>query len=292
MANELELVSDNAAADGWVDSSPGAISTGYQSQNTAIQALFNGFDNSAISLNGLNADLAISGIIDDSGLPFVIKTAFSLVLPTTGDNHFLKVTAGASAIERNIVFTTSRGTFDASKNAFYSGTGERVLNWIFNVPSGELLKISGSKATADLKLGSAIQTNTGAAQYLAVVATWYKYANWTGVSDKLTEFSGNTYTAKESGKKRIFASINFNITTTTAVVYGVAIYVNGALYLANRRQHTSSAIYPDYIESVSCEIDLAIGDTVEIYVLGQNGGAGTNPVTGKFFSVNQNKDLF
>lgn len=150
MSDELQLVTTNAASDGWVDGVPGAVSTGYQAQNTVLQALFNGLDKSSVRISGANLIVDPSGVIDDSGLPFVVQSAITLALPTTGAaNWFLKVVAGSTAIERSIEFTDDRGTYDASKNGFYNTGGERVLNWCYNRFSEQLVRLPDS-----LMLGS------------------------------------------------------------------------------------------------------------------------------------------
>lgn len=150
MADELQLVTTNAASDGWVDGIPSAVSTGYQAQNTVLQALFNGLDKSSVRIDGAFLKIDPSGVIDDSGLPFVVQSAITLTLPTTGAaNWFLKVVAGSTALERSIEFTDDRGTYDAAKNGFYNTGGERVLNWCYNRFSEQLVRLPDS-----LMLGS------------------------------------------------------------------------------------------------------------------------------------------
>jgi hypothetical protein len=145
MSNELQLVTTNSAADGWVDGTPGAVSTGYQAQNTVLQALFNGLDKSSVRISGANLIVDPSGVIDDSGLPFVVQSAITLALPTTGAaNWYLKVVAGSTALERSIEFTDNRGTYDAAKNGFYNTGGERVLNWCYNRFSAQLVRLPDS----------------------------------------------------------------------------------------------------------------------------------------------------
>lgn len=145
MADELQLVSLNAVGDSWVDGVPGAVSTGYQAQNTALQALFNGLDNSSVRISGGNVIIDPSGIIDDSGLPFVVSSAITLALPTTGAAAwYLKVVAGSTPVERSIEWTDARGTYEPAKNGFYSSGGERVLNWVYDWYSGDLVRITAS----------------------------------------------------------------------------------------------------------------------------------------------------
>ena len=145
MADELQLVSINAASDSWVDTTPGAISTGYQAQNVAMAALFNGIDKSSVRISGANCVIDPSGLIDDSGLPFVVSDTITIALPTSGaSDWFLAVVAGSTSIERSIEFQDSRGTYVAAKNGFYNGDGERVLNWRYNVDTKTLIRLADS----------------------------------------------------------------------------------------------------------------------------------------------------
>ena len=144
MSDELELVSENAAGDSWVDNVPSAVSTGFQNQNTATAAIFNGLDKSSCAVVGSNLIIYPSSIIDVNGLPFVVKSQITLALPTTGFNHYLKVVAGSTAILKEIEFTTDRGTYDTAKNGWYNGSGERVLNWVYNIVNNVLIRIPGT----------------------------------------------------------------------------------------------------------------------------------------------------
>lgn len=143
MSDEIAILTENEAGDGWVDSSPGEIDTGYQAQNLGFTALFNGLDNSAASVSGSNLILSPSGIIDINGMPFIIKSQITLTLPTSGVGPwFVKLIAGTTSLEKSAEFTNSRGTYDASKNGWYSASGERVLNWVYNRYSGRLTRLT------------------------------------------------------------------------------------------------------------------------------------------------------
>jgi hypothetical protein len=185
MADELQLVTTNAASDGWVDGVPGAVSTGYQAQNTVLQALFNGLDKSSVRISGANLIIDPSGVIDDSGLPFVVQSAITLALPTTGAaNWFLKVVAGSTALERSIEFTDDRGTYDASKNGFYNTGGERVLNWCYNRFSAKLVRLPDS-----VMLGS----NAGDGQVKLPYFSDFIYQGWLSKIKKANTDPINVY---------------------------------------------------------------------------------------------------
>jgi len=232
MANELELVAVNAANDGWVDNTPGAVSTGYQNQNIALQAAWNGFDGSTPYISGSNLIIPVGGIIDDSGLPFVIKTQITIALPTSGYNHFLRVIPGTGALQRSIEFTTSRGTYDSTKMAFYDTSGRRILDWIYNYAADEIYKVRRDKPTADIRIGSFLQINSGSGQGLTT-GVWTKYANFAAAATDIKgEWNGSTdrWTAKEAGIYHIHACMDFKRVNGSDEFLGVAIYANGAVY--------------------------------------------------------------
>jgi len=128
MSNELELVTENAAADSWVDATPGAITTGYQAQNTTISAAYIGMDNSSVSVSGSDVVVAVSGPIDDSGLLFSVGSAVTLTPPSSG-TYYIRVIAGTAWNQRSLELTTDVPSWDAVKNGLYS-SGKRVLNWV------------------------------------------------------------------------------------------------------------------------------------------------------------------
>lgn len=132
MADEIQILTTSADGSTWVDVVPNAVSTGYQAQNTNIDAIRNGEDRSSITYDSGSAEIVLSpsGVIDVNGLPFVIKTETRLPISTDGD-YYIKIIAGTGSTLRSAELSSSRGTWDASKNAFYD-SGLRVLNWLIN----------------------------------------------------------------------------------------------------------------------------------------------------------------
>lgn len=127
MANELEALTQNAAGDSWVDGIPGAVSTGYQSQNTNIQAAYNGIDSSSISVAGTTATLQPSGPIDDSGILFSVTVAVAFDVTTPG-TYYVEVIPGGSWNQRSLQLTQTPPAWHDSKNGYYLA-GNRVLSW-------------------------------------------------------------------------------------------------------------------------------------------------------------------
>jgi len=127
MANEAEFLTINQAGNSWVDASPGAESTGYQPQNTNIEARTLGQDDTHIEVSGTNLILDPSGVIDDNGIPIVIKSQITLST-ITDTTHYIAVVAGSSTTQRSLSIVTTAGLWDVSKNGYYE-SGVRILNW-------------------------------------------------------------------------------------------------------------------------------------------------------------------
>ena len=127
MANELEFLTINEAGTSWVDLSPSAESTGYQAQNTNIEARTNGQDDTTLTISGTTVVLDPSGVIDDNGVPITIKSQVVLSIPSDG-TYYIKVVAGTASTQRSLQLVTTAGLWDISKNAYYE-VGERILNW-------------------------------------------------------------------------------------------------------------------------------------------------------------------
>src|SRR6056297_774450 len=128
MADELQILTENSGGTSWVDSVPSAVSTGYAHQNTNINANRIGIDASEVSYDSGTGKIIVhpSGPIDDGGVPIKVVTEVQLT-PTSG-TYYLKVTAGSTALERNIELTASLGTWDRTLHGYYN-SGDRVLNW-------------------------------------------------------------------------------------------------------------------------------------------------------------------
>lgn len=137
MADELSIITTNAAANGWVDSVPGAVSSGYQAQNTVISSMLLGIDKSEVTMSGANVIIAPSGPVDVNGQPFMVTTRTTLALQGSGP-HYIRINTGSTWNRRSLQSTEDAPTYDATKRGLYRG-GTRYLNWIIH--GGRLLKI-------------------------------------------------------------------------------------------------------------------------------------------------------
>ena len=121
MSNEAEIINNP-------DSTPGAVSTGYQAQNTNLVSQRAGLDLSYVSGSGGTAVVAISGPVDVNGVLYNIKTQTILTPPSAGRYYISLQGAGPQYLTPTLI--ASAGTFDPLKNARYDSSGYRVLNWI------------------------------------------------------------------------------------------------------------------------------------------------------------------
>ena len=120
MANEAEIINNP-------DSTPGAVSTGYQLQNTNLVAQRTGIDKTYVRGNGNTVIVEISGPVDVNGVLYTIKSQTVLTPPSAGRYYITLQGAGQYLTPK---LGTSAGTFDPLKNARYDSSGYRVLNWV------------------------------------------------------------------------------------------------------------------------------------------------------------------
>lgn len=121
MANEAERI-DNP------DLTPGAVSTGYQLQNTHLVSKSAGIDCSVVIGGTGNCTLEISGSVDVNGEIYTINSQVVFTLTVAGKYYIHLAGSGANLTP---TIGTGANTFDADKNARYTNTGNyRVLNWV------------------------------------------------------------------------------------------------------------------------------------------------------------------
>lgn len=166
MANEAEIIENPT-------STPTAVSTGYQAQNTNLIVQRLGVDKSSITVVGVSVTLQISGPIDVNGVMYSIKSAVAFNLSTAG-RYFISLN-GAGPATLTPTLSTDSGTFDALKNARYNGSGYRVLNWCLdsdgvNVEASVLItpyaEVNGEAINSIPNLDAQPET------YITVAGTW------------------------------------------------------------------------------------------------------------------------
>lgn len=123
MANELEIINNPT-------STPAAVSTGYQRQNTRMLAASNGIDNTYVEvIDASTVRLAKSGAVDISGTLYAVGESEDFTVSSAG-RYYIYLADGLDASHKTPTLGTDAGTFDAELNARYLATGERVLNWV------------------------------------------------------------------------------------------------------------------------------------------------------------------
>ena len=121
MANEASRIENP-------DSTPGAVSTGYQRQNTLLTSLFNGIDCSVIEGGVGEITIKISGPIDVNGVLYSIASEAVLALSGGAANYVVYL--DGTGVTLTPTLTTTPGSFDSTKNAHYTAGGKRILNWM------------------------------------------------------------------------------------------------------------------------------------------------------------------
>ena len=110
MANEAEIINNP-------DSTPGAVSTGYQLQNLNLASQRTGIDKTYVRGNANTVIVEISGPVDVNGVLYTIKSQTVLRPPSAGRYYITLQGAGPQYLTPTL--GTSAGTFDPLKNARY-----------------------------------------------------------------------------------------------------------------------------------------------------------------------------
>lgn len=121
MANEFEII-DNPT------STPEAVSTGYQAQNTNLVSQRAGLDLSVVEGGVSQVTVKIAGPVDVNGVLYTCKTD-AILTPEDGNGRYV-IRLNGSGDELTPELTKTFGAFDASKNARYDASNYRILNWI------------------------------------------------------------------------------------------------------------------------------------------------------------------
>ena len=121
-------MADEAAIINNPDSTPGAVSTGYQLQNTNMVAGRVGMDATVVTGGTGQCVLEISGPVDVNGVLYSIGSAVTFTLTVAG-TYYIHLAGSGNNLTPTI--GTGANTFDPDKNARYTDTGSyRVLNWV------------------------------------------------------------------------------------------------------------------------------------------------------------------
>lgn len=135
---DLTILTTNQAGDGWIDTIPGQVSTGYQAQNTNITARSLGQDLTTVTVDDDEIVVsAFSGNIDVDGVPFVMNQEKTFAKGSISFGvSYIYLQAGVNDFEKNLALTTLKPTWDAVKHGYYTSSGERVLSYVITRDAG------------------------------------------------------------------------------------------------------------------------------------------------------------
>jgi hypothetical protein len=141
---DAQLLTTNAAGTGWVDDVPGAISTGYQAQNTNMTARTLGLDLTSIEITGANITIKAGGVVEKNGVPYLITAdkTFEVLGSPENRTFYIELVDGVAVGEQNFAIITDEPVWDSVKNGLYSLEDGRVLNWVIRVPDNFDLEVS------------------------------------------------------------------------------------------------------------------------------------------------------
>jgi hypothetical protein len=138
------------------DNTPGAVSTGYQRQNTNIFALQTGLDTTEPFDNG-NGTITIpaGGLVEVNGVIFKLPNAVTINKTNTDTANWIAITPSADKVSADVSAVERPGVWSPDKQGFYNGAS-RTLNWVSKGnPSGSLptaIYIKTTKGTEEYSL--------------------------------------------------------------------------------------------------------------------------------------------
>ena len=196
MADELEILTTNAAADGWIDNIPGAVSTGYQAQNTNISARSLGQDLTYLRVSDdlIGVTLEISGPVDDGGVPFKLAAQTTLY-PTSNGTWYVAITAGSGALNRSVELIQGTPIYDSTEGVLKVGV-YRILNWTITMQPQLYITVSPIAQTGALGGAFPLQSPDGYIRYRDYPYLWWvnyygSFSSPGGVPRGLTYAEGN-----------------------------------------------------------------------------------------------------
>lgn len=131
---DLQILTENAAGDGWVDAIPSAVSTGYTHQNTNITARSLGLDSTTVVFEGGNIVVKAGGVVDVNGVPYSLPSDVSFGYGGTGVlDLYIQVDPGATATEKGLSLVSGTPVWNPAKNYYESSIGRRILNKFISI---------------------------------------------------------------------------------------------------------------------------------------------------------------
>jgi hypothetical protein len=141
MANEFQQLPNP-------DDVPGAVSSGYQRQNTNMLAIQTGLDTTEPYDNGAgNITVPMGGVIEVSGVMFKLSADITIPKPDINTAYWIAITDNGDGTA-TAAPVTRPGAWDPARQGCYRSDGSRTLNWVsLGMPSGSLGAAVFSKTT-------------------------------------------------------------------------------------------------------------------------------------------------
>jgi hypothetical protein len=120
------------------DNIPGAVSTGYQRQNTNIFVLQTGFDSTTVTDNGSSITIQAGGVVEINGVLFKVFSTTTLSKPSSSYSYWVAVTDNGDGTA-SFSLVNRPGVWVPDKNGYYLNNA-RILNWSESqgIPQGSL----------------------------------------------------------------------------------------------------------------------------------------------------------
>ena len=112
------------------DNVPGAVSSGYQRQNTNMFALQTGLDTTEPYDNGEGViTIPLGGIVDLNGVMYKIAADITVQKPNADTAYWLAVMTNGDGTA-SVQPVTRPGAWNSAKQGCYLADGRRTLNWV------------------------------------------------------------------------------------------------------------------------------------------------------------------
>ncbi|MCL2294481.1 MAG: hypothetical protein FWC36_06430 [Spirochaetes bacterium] len=123
MSNELQQLPNP-------DNVPGAVTTGYQRQNTNMFAIQTGIDTTEPFDDGEGViTIPIGGIVEVNGVLYRITENVTLQKPQANTAYWVAITPVTDG-RASATLVTRPGKWDSAKQGCYLADGRRTLNWV------------------------------------------------------------------------------------------------------------------------------------------------------------------
>ena len=112
------------------DNVPGAVTTGYQRQNTNMFAIKTGLDTTAPFDDGTGVTIPLGGVVETNGAMYRIVNEITLTKPNASAAYWVAVVPGEDGSTATFELRARPGAWDSARNGCYLPDGRRTLDWV------------------------------------------------------------------------------------------------------------------------------------------------------------------